>query len=472
MDIIRIKNVKTIDNRITCDIISEGEVSRAFKKENVEFTYESSIDLTGLPESIAVLPAIGTVLPLAWLFDARLIVDRCDADFVRSIPAVKKGYMDMYPGLSFGGEFIVGEKYENPVPDEHKAMALFSGGLDSHDTAIRHADEKPDLLILRGADISILEKDDPGWEEILRQVDHLADALGVSRISVVTNFRRIEDYRFLNKWTTDVAGANGSYWYCFQHGIAMLTHAAPIAWKKGIGRIYIASSFTEGDEGGTACASDPSIDNNLHFCSAEIAHDGFQYDRNKKLMHVAKWVQETGNEVYLRVCHARLANGLKDGKNCCKCEKCYRTILGLFAIKEDPNRYGFDIGDFDEFAETMHKRAYKIVRHFNTRYVPIIRLMRENYTEEEIPDSMRWLYDFRFDEKSEYFKWVDKVIATEYEKNVSAVAELNKKERTEIKLREKLRECRKELKELKTGKLSGRNGGGSLLSKIRNAFTK
>ena len=32
----------------------------------------------------------------------------------------------------------------------------------------------------------------------------------------------------------------------------------------------------------------------------------------------------------------------QSGGNCCHCEKCYRTIVGILAENEDPSKYGFN----------------------------------------------------------------------------------------------------------------------------------
>jgi len=404
--------------------MNDLKITKIRIKDN-RIIYVSNIPMKGVPESIAVLPALGTLLPLSWLFDASLDVDELDADFLSAIPQIKQGYMNMYPSIEFKGTLDVLRPVENVLPDAKGTMSLFSGGLDSHDTVLRHADEKPALLIYRGADISIKKRDEQGWEEILRQVDELASALGSERISVETNMRDAMNYRFLNKWTSGIDSAYGTYWYNFQHGLALTLHAAPVAWQKKYAAVYIASSYTQDDEGKTTCASDPSIDNCVHFFGTRIIHDGYEYTRNAKLDNVAAWVRKNNHGVFLRVCHSRpkvKGGGVqKNGRNCCACEKCYRTILGLYAIKEDPANYGFDYGDdFDAFGEEIRDHAFRMIRMFNLRYLPIIKKLRENYTRDEVSKGLLWLYDFKLDENSELFKWIDKRVVIEHEKAMAA----------------------------------------------------
>ena len=469
MDSIRVTKVETGGNRIVCTVKTEGDVSRAFRKSSFKSVFESSIPLDGLPESVAVIPLMGTLLPLSWLFDASLEVGSLDADFAGSIPDIKKGYKDMYPDIPFKGDLKVGEVIENHTGMEGKALSLFSGGLDSHYTALSHSDEKPDLLILRGADISILPKDDEGWEEILSQVDKLAGTIGADRLSAVTDFRRYVDYRFLNPWTTDVAGEGASYWVCFQHGLGLLAHAAPFAYLRGIDKIYIASSYTEEEEGRVKCASDPSIDEKVHFCGASVAHDGYDAGRSDKLKAVCEWAEAHDTDLYLRVCHTRpeMGRGSKTGKNCCRCEKCFRTILGLVALKEDPKRYGFDIGDPDEYYSFMHGHVANLtVRHFNTRYLPIIKLMRENYEDGEIPESLRWMYDFSLGEDSEFFSWVDQRIAVQHERITASESQQKALERENERLRQEVSEYKEKYEELK------KEMDGSILHRLANRMHK
>ena len=447
MDKIEITKTEISGNNIRCDIHTEGKVSKAFRESDFTFSYECSISMDGIPESIAVLPALGTLVPLAWLLDAELSVEECDKDFVDSIPGIRDGYMSMYPELPFKGNFKVGKVCDNTREEASGSICLFSGGLDSHDTVLRHVQEKPTLLILRGADFPILENADAGWNEILRQVGTLADTLDTPFASVVTNFRRMLNYRYLNEWTHETAGLSGSYWYCFQHGIAMLTHTAPIAWQKKLSTVYIASSFT-GDTV-SHCASDPSIDEKLHFFGCKVIHDGYEYSRTDKMKNVIKWSKANDTDLYLRVCHANHEGKIKNGRNCCNCEKCFRTMLLIYALREDPKRLGFDIKDFDTLADRVNNKEYRLIHHFKTRYLPIIDLLHENYTREEIPESLLWFYDFKFDRDSIFFDMVDRRLSRDAETRVAYGVEIRGMERKEKRLRAKLEEYKERNKALK-----------------------
>ena len=120
-----------------------------------------------------------------------------------------------------------------------------------------------------------------------------------------------------------------------KHGIALLSHAAPYVYLKGISTVYIASA-NAADELEIRCASDPTLDNHVRFADCRVIHDGFEFGRQAKVHNIVDYVRRTGNAVPLHVCWES-----QEGSNCCQCEKCYRTMTGLMAEGEDPVAYGF-----------------------------------------------------------------------------------------------------------------------------------
>lgn len=62
---------------------------------SIELMENQEFDLTTVPESILIIPAICNVLPIRF-FDSTLIVNELDEVFYKSIPNIKQGYKDMY----------------------------------------------------------------------------------------------------------------------------------------------------------------------------------------------------------------------------------------------------------------------------------------------------------------------------------------------------------------------------------------
>lgn len=397
---LQIRKPQISEHSIITDVAVKGAVGKAFLVRKPQFVYESSLNIADLPASIAVVPVLGTLLPLAWVFDAEIIVDECDRDFAESIVEIKKGYIDMYPMMQLKGKITINKIVDNtPVSDEGKdrPICMFSGGVDAVSMTLKHADERPYLLTIWGADFSV--NNTKAWDTCSVRNEAFSRELNTEFISAKFNLRAIMDFPALN---VVVADSKDFWWHGFQHGLAILCTAAPVVWAKGAERVHIASSFTEESKGHVTCASDPSIDNHVHFCKAHVVHDEYDVSRMGKLQNIAKWCRKNNRKVYLRACNGKPSTG----SNCCNCEKCHRTILGLYAIGEDPTNYGFEYEDFGKVIADIHDNAHKMLYHFNTRYIPIINIMRQTYTRDQVREDLLWLYDFNIPADHEIFDWI------------------------------------------------------------------
>lgn len=408
MDSIRIGRIRVDKNGINADITVEGKVREVFYgKSRTAFSYSVNVDLTGLPDSLAAVPVIGFMLPIAWIYDAEIHVASLDRDFYDSIPDFKRGYIRMYPEIDFRGGVSVDRIEVNETP-KAGALCLFSGGVDATCTALDHAGEKPVLLTIRSAELRLAGEET--WRVVTRRNAEFARILGSRFIAVESNFRSILNSGVLNTRTLKYGD---TWWHGFQHGLAILTLTAPVTWQCGIATVYIASSFSAGARGRITCASDPSIDNFVRFGGTRVVHDGYSLTRMDKLRDIANWCRSSGKRVYLRAC-----SKTNDGRNCCHCEKCWRTMLGLYAVGEDPTQYGFEYADFGAQMREIHRGASGLLEHFNTRYIPIIKALRANYTEETVSEDLRWLWNIDIAEDSELFDWINELcIARRNEEN-------------------------------------------------------
>ena len=390
-----IRDVRIGAHQISCEICAEGSAASAFKKPCSRYLYRSELDLTAVPPSIAVLPALADVLPVSWVLDVPVEIDECDENFLQSIPEFRQGFVRMYPKIPFGGSVRAKKAVRNAARGD-RAIAFFSGGVDSFDTLIRHIDEAPVALTVRGSDVPLSDVD--GWNALQRQaVENLAP-IGVQSVFVETNFRLILDNRRLNE-TVKEAGDN--WWHGFQHGLGLISLAAPVSYVTGASKVYFASSFTPAEIGTYTCGSDPTIDNYIRFGGVRVFHDGYETDRQEKVRNIAAFCRKTGKTLRLHVCFVT-----HDGNNCCHCEKCWRTILALYAEGEDPRGYGFEYGEFSALCEEIHAHADLLTRDFNIGYFPTIRALREHYTEETVCPELKWLYRIPIMEQSEFFSWL------------------------------------------------------------------
>lgn len=328
---LRIDSVVADSRSLTVRFSLSEDLARYFDEQHV-FHVEYSQDISGVPEGILVIPFVTNVLPVIWLKDAVLQVPKLDRVFYESIPDIKKGYADMSPMLNFKGRVEVGELEVCDVSPSDQVAAFFSGGVDAFTTLIRHHEEKPILLTMRGADVKL--SDVEGWQIVHDHTIETAKQFGLPEPVFITSTFRT----FLREGelTQLVAASGDNYWHGYQHGIGIIGHAAPIAYKHKLRTIYIASSNTTANK--VICASDPSIDEKVRWTPTSVIHDGYEWDRQQKIMAIVSYAHHTKVYPQLRVCW--ITSG---GRNCSCCEKCLRTMYGLMAEGEDPTFYGFDL---------------------------------------------------------------------------------------------------------------------------------
>lgn len=376
---IKVKKINIVDNFIKYDYEVLGEWSQYFNKE--KFFIEYSQNVEKVPYSIAVIPLLCNVLPIAWIFDAEILVEEIDKDFYESINDFKQGYIKMYPRIEFLGTVIANKIVQFTQDNTNKSLALFSGGVDAFYTFLSHIQEKPYIATIWGADISL--NDYNGWSKVLNHTLETSNLYDVEGLWIKSSFRMFIDE---GKLTNAVySKANDGWWHGFQHGIGLIGHIAPITYLNNINRVYIAASFTIKEKGKVTCASDPTIDDNVRFCGCNVKHDGYDADRQKKIEFICKYSEENNVEIPLRVCWES-----KGGSNCCKCEKCYRTIFGILAEKQNPIKFGFNYTDeeFKEIVKDLRSRVF--VRISNWEYIQ--NCFRKNYRLEEIDKRLRWFY--------------------------------------------------------------------------------
>lgn len=372
----------------------EGEWVEAFKLSE-DFFIEYSCDISSVPSGVAVVPLLANLLPMAWVYDAEIVVSVCDEDFYNSIPEFKKGYVEMYPMMQFGGKLTVAELQKNAAKTQNGVAAFFSGGVDAFNTLTQHADEKPTLLTIWGADVTFDDK--IGWKNVEDHLKHTVKDFGLDYVIIKSCFRR-----FLNESVLSdrVKISGDGWWHGFQHGLGIISHAAPVAYALGKQSIYIASSFTAAEKGKVTCASDPTIDNYIRFCSARVQHDGYDFNRQMKIHNIVEYSRNNKIKIPLRVCWIS-----KGGTNCCDCEKCWRTILGVFAEGEKPRNYGFKYSD-KQLSKLAFKMRFGGDKLFGTlRYSPIQNAMKRNTNKNKLPSCIRWFYDIDLSNLNQSHWW-------------------------------------------------------------------
>lgn len=390
MDYIRIDKVIIYSNRIEVHFITSDHLRNLFK-ENLLFWAEYNIDISGVPKSIAVIPFICSILPIIWITNSKLIVEEIDSDFYNSINEIKQGYIEMFPMMNFDGSINATSIVDNSKNQEIRknVVCLFSGGIDAFATLLAHIGERPQMVTIWGADVRL--KDESSWNNVEKHVAKTANDFNLMQpIFVKSNFTEMLLMHACDKL---VSISNDNYWHGFQHGIGLISLCAPIAYANVIYTIYIASTFTFKDKGKITCASDPTIDNHLHFCGTQVWHDQYDKNRQQKISLITNFCKTNNKHIHLRTCFMQEAKG----DNCCKCEKCLRTIFGILAEDENPINYGYNIS-----LDALNK-PIKALQHTMYLNPPHIKLLwsdikvRFNETQSfKHHKSVNWIYKYNF----------------------------------------------------------------------------
>lgn len=326
-----VDNVTVQKNRIDIKYTLTGATNEYITNTEAYFI-EYSEDISKTPKSVAVIPFIANMLPIAWVLDAELIVDEMDESFYNSVVWFKRGYIDMYPMIHFDGKLTVKKLIDNDYKPSKKTITLFSGGADSNSTLVSHINEDLTLLTIWGADVFFW--DTAGWDNLVKDTKTIAKEFNLTPAFAKSCFKNNLNYEKLNKL---VRKSGDNWWHGFQHGLGLIGHFAPLSFKHKYKVCYIPASPCVSDKRYESCASTPSIDEKVKFCGCSVIHDGYELNRQERIANVCNYASKHKKKFTLRVCFESIG-----GKNCGSCEKCLRTLFAILVEGKNPADYGFD----------------------------------------------------------------------------------------------------------------------------------
>jgi len=227
--------------------------------------------------------------------------------------------------------------------------ATFSGGVDSFYTLYRHRPAKEELaayrlthsLMINGFDNDV-DPDDTGLFRQLESVYRpMLEAEGIELVIMHTN---LQQFRL-------AAMAHGNLHLTFGLPLA----AAALTLGKLFGRFYIPASYHYARL--VPDGSHPILDYLLSTDSTQIIHDGASATRVAKTVAIAEWPAVHSR---LRVCFegAPYNAQRKVFENCCKCEKCLRTMIPLEVIGQREQ--------FSTFAQNLSLKNIRRIRYLST----------------------------------------------------------------------------------------------------------
>lgn len=213
------------------------------------------------------------------------------------------------------------EEAEPPAATEPEtAVAMFSGGVDSCFTALRHARGLAGRntrrigagLTLFGFDILTHEKNVAERYAQLREASaSMLGSLNIPMVELDSNFRTLPQF--------------------WRHSHASQLASALSLFGKRFGRGLIPNTTPNDhlDYADSRLGSHPLSDPMMSSAGFPIADDGGTHRRFEKVEAIADWPEAMQ---HLRVCFGAAGNV----GNCGRCEKCYRTAMSFRVIGRDP----------------------------------------------------------------------------------------------------------------------------------------
>lgn len=332
MESIQICSIEKKGNRVDVYFDVSDGLKHYFLPEH-HFFLEYTFDITDVPKSVLIIPTLLNLLPLSWLTDCVIWIDEIDYEFYENIYRLKEAFRELYPDYKFRGSLIAARQVRNSVEPKREALQLFTGGIDATATLIRIKNLNPILLNTNGWYIESASEINEVYDADFSAITQIAEKNGLEAHFVKSNFATFIRASQVNKQFGKEV--KNSWWFGFQHSLAFLGCAMVAAYHYQVKRVFIASSYTFGQY--VVCVSDPRIDTSIRCAGISTVHDGYELSRQEKVRLIVQAQTEEHCTHSLRVCSFNT-------HNCCKCEKCLRTMLALASEgAKDLCQYGFNM---------------------------------------------------------------------------------------------------------------------------------
>ncbi len=290
---------------------------------------DCAVDPGTIPPAILNLPALLNLAPVAWANGIEVSVPFRFPPLEQGLETVRREFARIYPRTQWSGRLHF-EGDQLPAPHSKDAsMVLFSGGVDSTATVLRHFREKPALAMLAMSDAP-----PESMQKVTANAREFARAHDLELNIISTNMTSFLNASRLN--LPDLRAMRRSWWAGVQHGMGLVGSTVPLAWQSSTARVLISATFTKDNQ--APWGSAPEIDNHVVWPGTRVVHDSFDWGRQKKLASIVHDRPLKQFTPKLAVCTRPLAGRV----NCGHCSKCLRTMVGLMVEGESPDEWGFD----------------------------------------------------------------------------------------------------------------------------------
>ena len=315
MDGIILREIKCDKNHVEYHFEITGTLKPYFSTDTLFIEYQE--DMSAVPQSILAIPFVACIIPLMWVTNTVMWIKEIDQTFYEAILRIHDAYQRLYSHIPLKGNLIPANFIENKLDEKRDSLLLFSGGLDANCTYVRIRKTHPLLFNIQGWYKRLTDIDKAADADI-RDVNEFAKHEGLDSTFAKSNFAVVIREKL---WEKNIRPKFGdSWWHGFNHSMAFISIAIPLAYKHGIKNIYIASSVPMGEF--CMCASHVTTDSEFRFANTgKCVHDSSELVRQDKIRTVVEYQKQTGKPYPIRVCSI-------NDHNCCECEKC--TSLAIY----------------------------------------------------------------------------------------------------------------------------------------------
>jgi hypothetical protein len=246
-------------------------------------------------------------------------------ELIQNLEEFQNVFISWFPAVYGQVEVTADREVEDRRAERgDRAVTAFSGGVDAAFTLWRHVAKKPGrfhksirtAVLVQGWDIPLGQ--DEAFARALERNQRMLSNTGVNTARVKTNVSK-----FLPAWEQNFGAALGAVLHQFSadHDCGLIGSDEP----------YSDLALPWG--------SNPISNHLLSSGAFQIITDGSSFTRTEKVKHILDWPEAMEN---LRVCW----EGPGAGANCCRCEKCIRTILNFRALGVPrPGAFPDDVSD-------------------------------------------------------------------------------------------------------------------------------
>lgn len=373
----------------------KAHVNHAYIDKNgngILFIELPKISVKEIPNGILSIPFIGTMMGVAMLYRIPIKVEDVDAEYLETVKKLSAILKKMYPKRNWNLSLKAKNVTEQKIIGGAKTSVFFTGGVDATSALIETINDKPLLINIVGGDISLSDlKAHKSLESYFSKLKSQIE--GLDYCFVKSNCRE-----FFREYTFDKMCKKfidrelwWGYWASIAHILVMTACIAPVVYEKRIMNHYIGSSHSTNDE--AFDGNNKEMIDAISYAGCKFVSADADLDRNDKIKKIVEYVNKSGVYFELQVCWHKV-----DGKNCCHCEKCYRTMMNVLAVHSDPNDFGlkYDDNKMGEIKSFLETTPVKVSYWKTTQRV--FKQERDYWSK----TNLKWFVEFRFNKPKTY----------------------------------------------------------------------